>query len=147
MKLILTEDVPTLGTIGAMVNVKNGYARNYLLPRSLAVPANESNTKQLAHQKRVLQARREKVLAEVKATAHKLEQVSLQIAKQVGEDERIFGAVTSAELAEMLEQQGFSISKKDIHMPDEVKKLGEYVADVRLHSEVSGKLKFVVVAV
>ena len=87
MKLILTEDVPSLGSIGAIVNVKDGYARNYLLPRGIAVPANESNTKQLEHQKRVLNARREKVLAEKKALAAKIEKLSVEVAKQVGEDE------------------------------------------------------------
>ena len=146
MKLILKEDVPSLGTIGTIVTVKDGYARNYLLPRDLAVPANESNKKQLEHQKRVLSARREKVLAEVKALASKIEKVSVEVAKQVGEDERIFGSVTAAELAELLEAKGFSISKKDIKMPEDVKKVGVYTAELRLHSEVTAKLKFWVVS-
>ena len=146
MKLILKEDVPSLGTIGTIVTVKDGYARNYLLPRDLAVPANESNQKQLDHQKRVLAARREKVLAEVKGLASKIEKVSVEVSKQVGEDERIFGSVTAAELAELLEAKGFSISKKDIKMPEDVKKVGVYTAEVRLHSEVTAKLKFWVVS-
>ena len=146
MKLILTEDVPSLGTIGHIVNVKDGYARNFLLPRSLAIPANESNTRQLEHQKRVLAARREKVLAEVKGLAARIEKLSLEVAKQVGEDERIFGSVTSAELAELAEKQGIQISKKDIKLPEEIKKVGVYTAEVRLHSEVVAKLKFWVVS-
>ncbi|NRA44658.1 MAG: 50S ribosomal protein L9 [Oligoflexales bacterium] len=146
MKLILKEDVPSLGTIGTIVTVKDGYARNYLLPRDLAVPANESNQKQLEHQKRVLAARREKVLGEVKALASKIEKVSVEVAKQVGEDERIFGSVTAAELAELLEAKGHSVSKKDIKMPEDVKKVGVYTAEVRLHSEVTAKLKFWVVS-
>jgi len=146
MKLILTEDVPSLGTIGHIVNVKDGYARNYLLPRALAVAANEANTKQLEHHKRVLAARRAKVLGEMKALAARIEKVSLEVAKLVGEDERIFGSVTSTELAELLEKQGVQISKKDIKLPEEIKKVGVYTADVRLHSEVTAKLKFWVVA-
>lgn len=145
MKLILTEDVPSLGTIGNIVNVRDGYARNFLLPRSLAIPANESNTKQLEHQKRVLSARREKVLAEMKTLAASIEKLSLEVSKQVGEDERIFGSVTSTELAELLEKQGVQISKKDIKMPEDVKKVGVYTAEIRLHSEVVAKLKFWVV--
>lgn len=146
MKLILTEDVPSLGSIGAIVNVKDGYARNYLLPRGIAVPANESNTKQLEHQKRVLNARREKVLAEKKALAAKIEKLSVEVSKQVGEDERIFGSVTTLELAELLEAQGYQIPKKDIHLPEAVKKVGVYTADIQLHSEVIAKLKFWVVS-
>lgn len=146
MRLILKEDVPSLGTIGTIVSVKDGYARNYLLPRDLAVPANESNKKQLEHQKRVLAARREKVLAEVKGLATKIEKISVEVAKQVGEDERIFGSVTAAELAELIEGKGFKISKKDIKMPEEIKKVGVYTAEVRLHSEVTAKLKFWVVS-
>ncbi|MFK7823671.1 MAG: 50S ribosomal protein L9 [Oligoflexales bacterium] len=146
MKLILKEDVPSLGTIGTIVTVKDGYARNYLLPRDLAVPANESNKKQLEHQKRVLSARREKVLGEVKALASKIEKVSVEVAKQVGEDERIFGSVTAAELVELLEAKGFKVSKKDIKMPEDVKKVGVYTAELRLHSEVTAKLKFWVVS-
>lgn len=146
MKLILTEDVPSLGTIGAIVSVKNGYARNYLLPRSLAVLANEGNTKQLEHQKRVLTKRREKVLGEVKALAKKIEKASLEVAKQVGEDEKIFGSVTSVELADLLDAQGIKIDKKNIKLPVDVKKVGVYTADVKLHSEVTAKLKFWVVS-
>lgn len=147
MKLILTEDVPSLGTIGNIVKVKDGYARNYLLPRGMAIPSNESNTNQLNHNKRVLQARYEKVLAEKQSLASRIEKVSLEVAKQVGEDERIFGSVTNTELAELLEEQGVVISKKDIRLPEDVKKVGVYTADVRLHSEVSAKLKFWVVSI
>ena len=146
MRLILTEDVPSLGTIGSVVSVKDGYARNYLLPRGFAVPANEGNTKQLEHQKRVLNARKEKVLAEKKALAVKLGKLSLEVAKQVGEDERIFGSVTSLELAELLEVKGFQIPRKDIHLPDAVRKVGVYTADVSLHPEVTASLKFWVVS-
>ncbi|MCB9228775.1 MAG: 50S ribosomal protein L9 [Deltaproteobacteria bacterium] len=146
MKLILTEDVPSLGSIGSIVSVKGGYGRNFLLPRGFAVPANESNTKQLEHHKRVLKAKKEKVLAEKRALAAKIEKLSLEVAKQVGEDERIFGSVTNHELAELLEKQGYQIPKKDIHIPEAVRTVGVYTADVRLHTEVVAQLKFWVVS-
>ncbi len=146
MRVILTHDVPSLGTIGSVVNVKNGYGRNYLLPQALAILANESNTKQLEHHKRLLAKKKETILKEARALASKIEQVSFEIAKQVGEEERIFGSVTPIELAALLEGKGFNIAKKDIEIADEVKKVGSYVANIRLNTEVIAKLKFSVVA-
>ncbi len=146
MKVILTHDVPSLGTIGSVVSVKNGYGRNYLLPNSMAILANESNTKQLEHQKRILAKKKEKILKEARALATKIEALSFELAKQVGEDERIFGSVTAAELASLLEAKGLQIAKKDIEITDEVKKIGAYTASIRLNTEVIAKLKFSVVA-
>lgn len=146
VKIILTHDVPKLGAIGTVVNVKNGYARNYLIPRSFGVPANEENQKELEHHKRVLAAKREKLLKEVKGVAAKIEKLSVTVPKKVGEDERIFGSVTTAEIANMLEGNGLQISKKDIRLTEEIKKVGVYSAEVHLHSEVTAKLKVWVVA-
>lgn len=145
MKLILKEDVPLLGTIGDEVTVKGGYGRNFLLPRDIAVAANTSNQKQADHQKRVLAARRDKVLAEKQALAKKIEKISVEVKKQVGEDERIFGSVTTAELVELAKAKGVEISKKDVSLPTDPKKIGVYTADVRLHSDVVASLKFWVV--
>ena len=146
MRVILTNDVPSLGSIGHIVNVKNGYARNYLLPRSLAVLANESNQKELDHKKRVFAKKRDAILAEAKKLAAVIEKLTVTISKQVGEDERIFGTVTTAEVSSFLVKEGVTISKKDIHFLEEIKKVGAYTADVRLHSEVTAKLKVWVVA-
>lgn len=146
MKIILTSDVPSLGTIGQIVSVKNGYARNFLLPRSLAVPANEGNQKELEHKKRQLAKKKEKVLGEAKKLAAMIEKITVTIPKQVGEDERIFGTVTTAEVASFLTKEGAEISKKDIHFVEEIKKVGAYQADVRLHSQVVAKVKVWVVA-
>lgn len=146
MRVILTHDIPKLGTIGSVVNVKDGYARNFLIPRSFAVAANESNQKELEHKKRVLAKKREKLLAEVKKKCSALEKISVTVAKQVGEDERIFGTVTTAEVASLIEKEGFEVSKKDIRFTEEIKKVGVYTAEVRLHSEVTAKLKVWVVA-
>ncbi len=146
MRVILTEDVKTLGSIGDVMNVKDGYARNYLIPRSLAKVANEANRKELEHNKRVLERRKQKVLAAFKAIAAKIERVTVTVTKPVGEDERIFGTVTSAELEELLAKEGLEVSRKDIKLAEEVKKVGVYTADVKLHSEVSAKFKVWVVA-
>lgn len=146
MRLILTEDVPQLGTIGTVVNVRNGFARNYLIPRALAVPASESKTKELEHHKRVLAVRREKVLAETKGLCTKIEKLSFEIMKPVGEEDRIFGTVTTSELADLLENAGIKVNRKEIVFDEEVKKVGSYTASLRLHSEVTAKIKFTVAA-
>ncbi len=146
MKVILTQEVSNLGSIGEVVNVRNGYARNFLLPRGLAAVANEANQAQLAHHKRVLEKRREKALAEAKSLAGKIEKISVTVAKQVGEDEKIFGSVTTGELEELLKAEGVDISKKEISLLDEVKKVGVYSAQVKLHKDVVAKFKVWVVA-
>ena len=106
MRIILTQDVKKLGTIGEIVNVKDGYARNFLLPRSMAVVANEANKAELEHQKRVLERKSAKLLAEYKKLAANIEKVSVTIAKKTGEDEKIFGTVTSTELEAKLKEAG-----------------------------------------
>ena len=146
MKVILNHDVNALGAIGEVVNVRDGFARNFLLPRGLAIPANEENAAQLAHQKRVLDKKRAKLLAEAKGVATMIEKTSVTVAKQVGEDERIFGSVTTGELEELLSQEGIKVSKKDISLSEEIKKVGVYTAQVKLHSEVVAKFKVWVVA-
>ncbi len=146
MRVILMEDVEKLGAIGSIVNVKDGFARNFLFPKSLAVLANESNKKELEHQTKMLQRRREKLLAKVKEQAAAIEKTSVTVTKQVGEDEKIFGTVTTAELEELLAKEGIQISKKDIQLSEDIKKVGVYSADVKLHPEVVAKFKVWVVA-
>jgi large subunit ribosomal protein L9 len=146
MKVILTQEVSNLGAIGEVVNVRNGYARNFLLPRGLAAVANEANQAQLAHHKRVLEKRREKVLAAAKALGAKIEKISITVAKQVGEDEKIFGSVTTSELEELLKAEGVDVSKKEISLLEDVKKVGVYSAQVKLHRDVVAKFKVWVVA-
>jgi large subunit ribosomal protein L9 len=146
MKVILTHEVSNLGSIGDVVNVRNGYARNFLLPRGLAALANEENQAALAHHKRVLDRRRAKVLAEAKDLGLKIERTSVTVSKQVGEDEKIFGSVTTAELEALLKAEGLNVSKKDITILEEIKKVGVYSAQVKLHSEVAPKFKVWVVA-
>ena len=146
MRIILSQNVPSLGGIGDIVKVKDGYARNFLLPRGLGVLANERNKSELEHQVRVLEKRKNEVLLEAKKLAANIEKTSVTVTKQVGEEEKIFGSVTTAELEELLVAEGLKISKKDNTMTEEVKKVGVYTAEVKLHPEVVAKFKVWVVA-
>jgi large subunit ribosomal protein L9 len=146
MKLILTANVDSLGSIGQIVKVKPGYGRNFLLPRGLAVPANEGNESSLKNQLKVLEKKKEALLAEAKTLASAIEKVSLTVTKQVGEDEKIFGSVTAAELVELLANEGIKADKKNVRLVDEVKKVGVYAAEVKVHPEVVAKFKVWVVA-
>lgn len=145
MRVILKEEVDNLGSIGAIVNVRDGYARNYLLPRGLATIANESNQRALEHHMKVLERKREKLVSAAKELAAKIEKTSVTVTKQVGEDEKIFGSVTSQELEDLLRADGFNISKKDILILDEIKKVGVYQAQVKLHAQIVAKFKVWVV--
>ena len=146
MKLILTANVDSLGSIGEIVKVKPGYGRNFLLPRGLAVPANEGNEASLKNQLKVLEKKKEALLAEAKTQAAAIEKVSVTVTKQVGEDEKIFGSVTAAELVELLASEGIKADKKNVSLVDEVKKVGVYAAEVKVHPEVVAKFKVWVVA-
>lgn len=146
MRVILNHDVQALGHIGEIVNVRNGYARNFLLPRGLASLANESNEAQLKHHRRQLDKKKAQLLGEAKTLAAAIEKTSVTVYKQVGEDERIFGSVTTAELETLLGQEGIKVSKKDITVTDEIKKVGVYHGQVKLHPEVTAKFKIWVVA-
>lgn len=146
VKLILNQDVSNLGNVGDIVNVKGGYARNYLIPRGLAVMANERNRKALEHQLKVLERKRSALLEEAKKLAASIEKTSVTVTKQVGDEEKIFGSVTTAELAELLANEGLKIDKKDISLVEDIKKVGVYSAQVKLHPEVSAKFKVWVVA-
>lgn len=146
MRVILSNDVPSLGTIGDIVNVRNGYARNFLLPRGLASVANESNKAALDHQLRILEKKKAVALAAAKQLGNAIEKTSVTVTKQVGEDEKIFGSVTTAELETLLQAEGLNVSKKDITILEEIKKVGVYQAQVKLHSDVAAKFKVWVVA-
>ena len=146
MKLILTQNISNLGTIGNIVNVKNGYARNYLIPNGLAMVANEKSEKALNAQLRSLEKKKVLLLEEAKKKASALTNVSVTISKKVGEDEKIFGSVTTAELEASLKSEGIAVDKKDIEILDDIKKVGVYQAQVKFHPEVAAKFKVWVVA-
>lgn len=146
MRLILSQNVENLGRIGDLVKVKNGFARNFLIPRGLAVVANEGNQASLNHQIRLLEKKKALILGDAKKQAGLIEKISVTVTKQVGEDEKIFGSVTTAELEELLAAEGVKVSKKDIKLTEEIKKVGVYSAEVRVHPEVVAKFKVWVVA-
>ena len=146
MKVILKEDLDTLGKIGEVVSVRNGYARNFLITKSLCVMANETNRKELEHNKRILEKKREKVLKEARVLAASIGKLQVTIEKQAGEENRIFGSVTTLEVAEKLAALSVIIERRHIHLPEDIKKLGIYQAEIKVHSEVTANLVVKVVA-
>lgn len=146
MKVILKEDVPDLGSVGEVVTVKDGYARNYLIPHSLAVQANVKNLRQLEHQKKLIEAHKSRVRKDASVMAEDIEKISCTIPMLVGEQDKLFGSVTSKDIEEALAQEGINISRKRIILEEPIKSLGVYTVDVRLHAEVTAKLKVWVVA-
>lgn len=146
MKVILTQNISNLGAIGSIVNVKNGYARNYLIPNGMVAVADESNKKALGAQLRALEKKKSLLLEDAKKQAKSFENLSITLAKKVGEDEKIFGSVTTAEIEALLLKEGINVNKKDIEILDDIKKVGVYQAQVKLHPEVAPKFKVWVVA-
>ena len=137
MDVILREDVEKLGTRGQLVKVAPGYARNFLLPNKMAVAATESN-KKIVEQERQAHLRREaKVESEAKDLGKMLGAVAITIAQKAGENDQLFGSVTSKDIAEALEQQGYSIERRKIALDEPIKTLGEFKVPVRLHREVT----------
>jgi len=145
MKLILREDVYNLGKSGELVAVKNGYARNYLLPRNLAMLANATNVRQLEHEKQVIELRQQKMKGGAVEQAKKLEAVTVKIARKVGEQDKLFGSVTALDIAEGLAAAGHKIDRRLIHMPEPIRAVGQYEVELRLHREVVAKIKVEVV--
>jgi large subunit ribosomal protein L9 len=146
MKVILKEDVPDLGATGDVVSVKDGYARNYLIPQSLAMQASTKNIHQLEHQKKLIEAHKSRVRKDAAVMAGDIEKISCTIPMLVGEQDKLYGSVTSKDIEEALAQEGISISRKRIILEEPIKSLGVYTVDVRLHTEVTAKLKVWVVA-
>ncbi|NOZ55250.1 MAG: 50S ribosomal protein L9 [Calditrichaeota bacterium] len=145
MKVILKQEVEKLGKPGDIVTVKDGYARNYLLPRGLAVPATPGNLRAIEEEKKLaeLRANREKRAAE--KLAEKLNSVSVTATVSVGEEDKIFGAVTSQTIAELLKEKGYDIDRRKIHLEEPIKALGIYDVPIKLHPEVEAKVKVWVV--
>lgn len=145
MKVILREDLSNLGTAGTIVNVAAGYARNYLLPRNLAIPATGTNLKEFEHEKRLLDSKRAKRLKEAETLKAKLEKISCSIAKKVGENDKLFGSVTTQDIEKAFNSEGFVIDKKDILLTDAIKALGVYTVPIRVFEEVIANTKVWVV--
>lgn len=145
MKVILREDVEHLGTAGTIVEVRGGYARNYLLPRNYAIPATGNNLKAFEHEKRVVEAKRAKRRKEAEALKAKLERVSCSISKKVGEQDKLYGSVTTQDIEKAINAEGFNVDKKDILLTEPIKALGVYTVPVRVFDDVTANTKVWVV--
>ena len=145
MKVILRQDVEKLGNKGEIKNVSEGYARNFLLPKNLVFAATEANIKLIEADKKKQALKLEKQKNEFIKLADNIKKVSLTISKQVGEENKMFGAVTSDDIAEALKSEGIEIDKRKIELAEPIKSLGVYSVDIKLHSEVTATVKVWVV--
>lgn len=145
MKVILQADVKTLGKKGQVIEVAEGYGRNYLLPRGLAIEASGGNIKILAQQKAASDRKKSEELAAAKELAARMEQVNLIIKTKLGESGRLFGSVTSKEISDVLQQSyGIVLDKRKIELKEPIKSLGEYKLNVKIHPEVQANLTITV---
>lgn len=146
MKIILKKEVANLGEAGEVVEVKAGYAMNYLIPQGIASAATPSALKQHEETLRQRAHKEAKLVADAEALAAKIEAAPIKVAMKVSENGKIYGSVTSAQLEEALKNVGIEVDKKNITMPEDVKRLGEYEASVKCYKQVKAALKFEVVS-
>jgi large subunit ribosomal protein L9 len=142
MEVILRQAIENIGRPGDIVKVSNGYARNYLLPRGLAYEATPGNKKRIATERARLEAAEEQRRQQAQSLASRLEQLSLTFSARVGDEEKLFGSVTAADIAQQLHAQGFpEIEKRQIDLHDPIKALGVYKVPIRLHADVKPEVK------
>jgi large subunit ribosomal protein L9 len=146
MEVILREHVDNLGRRGEIVKVADGYARNFLLPRKLALLATDGNKKQIERERVKFDVKELEEQKVAEAVVARLAGVEIEIARKVGETEALYGSVTSADIAEALAAKGFELDRRKLHLPEPIKKLGEYEVPLKLHREVTTKVKVRVVA-
>lgn len=145
MKIVLLTDIDKLGQAGEMVAVKDGYARNFLIPTGMAVKADLKNLKQLEAQRKIAESRALREVKTHKSMATRLSKCEITAQVQVGEEDRLFGAVTSSDIAELLKKQDIVIDRRIIDLPEPIKALGIYTVPVKLHSDVVAHIKVKVV--
>lgn len=145
MKVVLKDDVKNVGKIGQVVDVADGYARNYLVPRGLAVEANTKNIKSLEHEKRTIQEKAKKIKNSTQDLAHKISTMTLVIKANAGEEGKLFGSITTMDIAELLRNEGIEIDKKKISLDEPIKRLGSYSVNIKLHPEISTQVNIQVV--
>jgi|SRR5215217_2621297 len=146
MKVILREDIEHLGKSGELVTVKDGFGRNYLLPRKKAVLASEQNLRQLEHEKAVITARNAKLKGAAEEQAKKVGSIKVVIKRKVGDQDKLFGSVTALDIAEAVAAQGQTVDRRAIHLADPIKSIGHYEVELRLHRDVVAKIKVEVAA-
>ena len=146
MEVILKEDIATLGKIGEIVRVRDGYARNYLLPRGLVLMANKRNLKTFEHQKKIVADQKQKITRHAQVVGDQLAGVSLVIPMKVGEEGKLFGSVTTIQIEKALKAKGLNVDRRKIHLDAPIKSVGDYEVPIRLAAELTMPLKVSVVA-
>ena len=146
VQVILSEDVPNLGRTGDVVKVRAGFARNYLLPRQLAVEANQKNLREFEHHKRISMLKRERQKTQALTLKEKVEALALVIKARAGEEGKLFGSVTNIDIERALREKGLDIERRKIHLPEPLKQLGDFSIAIRLEAEVEASLKVQVAA-
>lgn len=145
MKVILQQDLPSLGKVGDVVRVRDGYGRNFLIPRGLAAIADDRNTNRLAHQKRMAADKAARELAQARALADRLNATAVTIRRQVGEEGKLFGSVTNRDIAEALAAEGLAVDRKHIELSDAIRHIGAHTVAVKLAKDVTASVKVYVI--
>jgi large subunit ribosomal protein L9 len=145
MEVILRDHVDHLGKRGEVVKVADGYARNYLLPRKLALPATDANKERIARERKIVEAREGEERGAAEAIADRLAALDLQISRKVGDNDTMFGSVTSGDIADLLKEKGFDVDRRKILLPDAIRAIGESHVPVKLHRDVTAQLKLTIV--
>lgn len=146
VKLILSEDVPKLGHAGDVVTVKPGYARNFLIPQGLAIHATEGRIQELEHHQRLIEERVNKERGDKERERDRIQNVSLEVSAQVGEEGKLFGSVTAMQIAELLAEKGIEVDRRRIELDHPIKETGEHRVPIRLHRDVIAEVLVVVAA-
>lgn len=145
MKVILLEDVKNVGKKGSIINAKDGYAKNFLFPKNLAIEATPANLKNLENAKKQQEAKEKEIFEEAKRLEEELMKITIVIKTKAGENGKLFGAVTTKEIAELIDKDhGFAIDKKKYELDDPIKSVGEYFVKIKLHPQVNAKVKVIV---
>jgi large subunit ribosomal protein L9 len=145
MEVILREHVDNLGKRGEIVKVADGYARNYLLPRKLALPATDGNRKHVERERKIMESREAEEKGQAEAIAARLAAIDITIARRVGETDQLYGSVTSADIVDVLKEKGFDVDKRKLILPEPIKAIGDHDVPLKLHREVTVPLKVHVV--
>ena len=145
MKIILKEDVQNLGFMGETVNVADGYARNFLMPKNLAIPATNANIKTVEHERKIIEKKKIKISAELTEIKNNLEKADITIPVKVGENEKIFGSITSMDIENKLKEAGFNIDRKIIALENPIKELGVQTVKIKLSKDITAGVKVNVV--
>ena len=144
MKIILRQDMDSLGLEGEMVNVANGYARNYLIPQGIALEANNQNIKLMEAQKKKIELKRVKAREEAEKRKVELAEVEITIYQKVGEEDKLYGSVTSMDIAEEMEKKGIVVDRRKIVLEKPIKTVGEFDVPIKIYPEVTGSIKVIV---